>query len=76
ILDGGEKITSGELYAAYAKKLPKCGKQLTERRIRDFLNNLEKQGLIEMNLVDLGNKGKTRELKSRIARQIAMRELG
>jgi len=76
ILDGGEKITSGGLYSSYAKKLPKGGKKLTERRIRDFLNNIENQGLIEMTLIDLGNKGKTREIKSRIAKQIAMRELG
>ncbi|MFH1224508.1 MAG: AAA family ATPase [Candidatus Diapherotrites archaeon] len=71
-----ESILSGDLYKKYNSSVPKGSKALTERRVRDFLNNLEKQGLVEISAVDLGNKGKTRSIRLRVAKQLALRELG
>lgn len=71
-----EKLTSGELYALYCKEVPKNQRPLTERRVRDFLNNIEKHGLLELRPVDLGNRGKTREIRLRVAKQLVERELG
>ncbi len=57
IIAASESIHSGELYKAYsgAVKAP-----VTERRLRDFLANLEAHRLVHTALLDLGNKGKTK----------------
>lgn len=65
-------INSGELYKKYSK-VEKKG--LTERRLRDFLSRLEKQGLINAETVSLGNKGKTREFSLAVPKQMLLKEL-
>lgn len=51
-------VNSGKIYGLYSK----CpGAQLKERRLREILSKLEKQGLVSGKEVSLGNRGKTRE---------------
>ncbi|MBS3062470.1 MAG: AAA family ATPase [Candidatus Diapherotrites archaeon] len=59
IIAGKGTLHSGELYQQYASAVKE---PVTERRIRDFLANLEAHRLIRSALIDLGNKGKTKEI--------------
>ncbi len=54
-------VNSGRLYELYAK-VP--GAQLKQRRLREILAKLEKQGLISGVEVSLGNRGKTRQFSA------------
>ena len=64
-------IFSGELFKAFGGKT----EPLSERRLRDLLNGLEKKNFVFSEQVSLGNKGKTRSFSCRLPREPLMREL-
>jgi cell division control protein 6 len=64
-------IQSGAIFEEFSKKSP----GLSERRLRDLLNELEKKNFIVSELVELGNKGKTRKFSSRLQREILLKAL-
>ncbi len=59
IVAGQSPIQSGELYQQY---LALAKEPVTERRLRDFVANLEAQRLLQSSLIDLGNRGKTKQI--------------
>jgi len=63
---------SGEIFAIFSKK---SSQPLSERRIRDLLNQLEKKGFVTSEQVSLGNKGKTRKFNCRMPKQLLEKEL-
>lgn len=67
-----EGITSGKIYAAFKKK---ANSTLTLRRIRDFLNTLEKKDFVISETLALGNKGTTRKYRARLPKKMILREL-
>ncbi len=56
-------VNSGKIYELYSKS---PGAALKERRLREILAKLEKQGLISGVDVSLGNKGNTREYSVKV----------
>jgi archaeal cell division control protein 6 len=59
LINSKKELTSGELYELYSKNFS----LLSERSIRKIINSLESKKLIQIELIDLGNKGKTRKIK-------------
>ena len=57
IKERGE-LTSGELYEEVKKSV-----NLSDRMVREYLRHLEELGLIEMEILDKGMKGKTRVIR-------------
>ena len=58
IVSSKQSIASGEIYSLYKKK---SKAPLSERRLRDLMNGLEQKRLVKSELLDLGNKGKTKQ---------------
>ena len=58
IIATSQPIISGKIYDAYSKE---AKGELKERRLRDILAKLEKQGLVSARSVSLGNMGKSKE---------------
>ena len=71
IISTSSGIQSGEIFSEFSKK----SSGLSERRIRDLLNELEKKNFIVSETVELGNKGKTRKFSSRLPREILVKAL-
>ena len=67
-----EGVSSGKLFEFFSKN---SKKPLSERRIRDYLNSLEKKDFVVAEAVSLGNKGKTRKYSSRLPKKLVLREL-
>jgi len=65
-------LHSGDLYQAYAKAVKE---PVTERRLRDFLANLELHRLVHLTLVDLGNRGKTKEISLAVQKDSLLKAL-
>jgi len=62
--NGSETFVSGTVYNAYRERCSDSGiRPLSERRISDFLTDLELLGLIEATYHYGGRDGKTREIK-------------
>ncbi|MFH1256933.1 MAG: AAA family ATPase [Candidatus Diapherotrites archaeon] len=57
IVASKHSIDSGEIYSLYKKK---AKSPLSERRLRDLMNGIEQKRLVKSELLDLGNKGKTK----------------
>lgn len=64
-------VQSGDLFTEFSGK----GIQLSERRVRDILNSLEKKNFINAESVDLGNMGKTRQFTSRLPKELLLKNL-
>src|SRR3989344_362233 len=71
IIASSPGIQSGEIFSEFSKKSP----GLSERRLRDLLNELEKKNFIVSELLELGNKGKTRKFSCRLQREILVKAL-
>ncbi|MBI2598313.1 MAG: AAA family ATPase [Candidatus Diapherotrites archaeon] len=65
-------ITSGQVFEAFKKK---SKSPLTERRLRDLLNGLEKRDFVSSEQLSLGNKGKTRKYHCRLPQKMVLKEL-
>ncbi len=65
-----EPVHSGKIYGFFSEK-----GSLKERRLRDILSRLEKQGLVSSKYIELGNKGKTKEFSSRVKKQFILKEI-
>jgi len=66
-------ISSRDLYEKYktSQKEP-----LSERRVSEFVSNLEKRNLVSADLISLGNKGKTRKISLAASKDSVLKELG
>jgi Cdc6-like AAA superfamily ATPase len=70
-------ITSGDIYEVHSElsnKIPGL-KQLTHRRISDYINELTLSGLITANTRSLGHYGRTKIIKLNIEQQLVERVL-
>jgi len=70
-------ITSGDIYEVHSElsnKIPGL-KQLTHRRISDYVNELALSGLITANTRSLGHYGRTKIIKLNIEQQLVERVL-
>ena len=65
-------LHSGELYQQYSAAVKE---PVTERRLRDFLANLEAQRLVHAALIDLGNKGKTKAISLAVQKEPLLKAL-
>lgn len=66
-------LNAGEVYALYNKS---ASKPLSDRRLRDILNSLESQKLINAPTIDLGVKGRTRQISLSVPKDALLSELG
>ncbi len=67
------QLMSGKLFELFSKS---SKQMLSERRIRDILNGLEKKGFVVSEQVSMGNQGKTRSFKCRLPSGLLSKELG
>ncbi len=67
-----EGVSSGTLFELFSKK---SKTPLSERRIRDYLNSLEKKDFVVAEEVSMGNKGKTRKYACRLPKKMILQEL-
>ena len=72
IICQNQPVQSGRVYELYSRG---SGDGLKERRLRDILSVLEKQGLVEGRPISLGNRGKSREYHVRAPRQLLEKEI-
>ncbi len=65
-------IASGEMYEKYcaSEKEP-----LSQRRVSEFITNLEKRNLVSAALISMGNKGKTRQISLTTSKEAVLKEL-
>ena len=64
---GLRNIYTGELYNIYSQACAHVNQQtVTQRRVTDFISNLDMLGLINSKLVNRGRQGRTKEINSRI----------
>lgn len=66
------EINSGQIFGLFEKN---SGLSLSERRVRDLLNGLEKKGFISSKSVSLGNQGKTRSFSLTLSTDLVSKEL-
>ncbi len=58
-----DRVTSGAVYDVYRSLCARLGfKPLTQRRVRDLLNNMEMLGIINSKIVSHGRYGRTRHI--------------
>jgi len=67
-----DKILSGDLYQKYSLSTKN---PLTQRRVREFLSQLERNNLIYAPIISLGNKGKTKEISLKVSKEVLLREM-
>jgi archaeal cell division control protein 6 len=66
-----EKITTGSVYSTYKKISSILGTQiLTQRRITDFISELDMMGIIHVRVISFGKNGRTKEIKLSISKEI------
>lgn len=73
IIAENQPLNSGKIHGIY-HGLP--GSELKERRLRDILAKLEKQGIVSAKELSLGNKGKTKEYSCRAPKHTLLKEIG
>ncbi len=67
--NGGEKLTTGEVYSGYEELCAKSGiDTLTQRRIADLISELDMLGLILARVKSFGRRGRTREIQASVPR--------
>ena len=71
LVEKGE-LTSGKIFGLFEKT---SGTALTERRLRDLLNGLEKKRFVSSKQVSMGNQGKTRSFKCVLPAGLLLKEL-
>lgn len=71
IANAGE-ITSGKIFELFSNA---SGAVLSERRLRDILNGLEKKDFVSSETVSMGNKGKTRKYHCRLPKEMVLKGL-
>lgn len=68
-----QELTSGQIFENFSDSFPK---KLSQRRVRDLLNELEKKGIVLSKRIELGNKGKTRSFKCILPKDHVLKALG
>lgn len=72
LLAKNEDLTSGKIFSEFSEK---SSSQLSERRVRDLLNDLEKKGFVSSTSIEMGNKGKTRSFSCELPKDLLLKEL-
>lgn len=72
LLAKNSEMRSGKIFESF---LSSSKQGLSERRLRDILNDLEKKGFVASEQVSMGNQGKTRLFKCRLPGELLAKEL-
>ncbi len=73
---GRNRLTTGEVYSAYAELCDFVGtKPLTQRRITDLISELDMLGIINAKVKSFGRGGRTKEIQSSVSLKDAKRIL-
>ncbi|MEF8874341.1 MAG: ORC1-type DNA replication protein [Candidatus Thermoplasmatota archaeon] len=65
--NGGDKLTTGEVYSAYSELTKRSGMDpLTQRRITDLISELDMLGLINARVKSFGRRGRTKQIQSSV----------
>ncbi len=65
--NGGDKLTTGEVYSGYSELSKKSGMDpLTQRRVTDLISELDMLGLVNARVKSFGRRGRTKEIQSSV----------
>lgn len=65
--NGGDKLTTGEVYSGYCELSKKSGMDpLTQRRTTDLISELDMLGLVNARVKSFGRRGRTKEIQSSV----------
>ncbi len=68
--NGGEKLTTGEVYSAYNEVAKGSGMNpLTQRRITDLISELDMLGLVNARVKSFGRRGRTKEIQASVPKR-------
>ncbi|MFP3871576.1 MAG: ORC1-type DNA replication protein [Candidatus Aenigmatarchaeota archaeon] len=68
--NGGDKLTTGEVYSAYSELSKRSGMDpLTQRRITDLISELDMLGLINARVKSFGRRGRTKEIQASVPKR-------
>ena len=72
IIAQSQPVLSGKIHEIYSSKK---GNELKERRLREILAKLEKQGLVLVRAISLGNMGKSKEYSVSAPKDMLLKEI-